>query len=332
MPDVEPTPTRTRVPEVRALTAEQQEQRRATIWRRNDAALRGLEARFARAWSDYFKRQAKAVTGQLTGKRTAARLTAASTARELRAAPGIGGPLDPAEIARWRAAALDLADLMHTAATTAGVTRVNNAFGVSFDLEAPFVQDFIRARANQLAGQVTDTTYSAIQQALADGVANGASIDDLARGVQDVFDVASRSRAQTIARTEVISASNGSASLAAAQLPADVAAGQEWISTRDDRTRVDHDEADGQVVAMGAPFEVGGESLLYPGDPDGDGGNVINCRCTTALLTPKDFEASGGRSRPTVVPLAAATLALRTLRAGDQFDPVEFRRSLLAVA
>lgn len=321
---------RTRTPEVRALTAEQQEQRRATIWRRNDAALRGLEARFARAWSDYFARQAKAVIGQLTGKRTAARLTAASTARELRADLGIGGPLDPAEIARWRAAALDLADLMHTAATTAGVTRVNNAFGVSFDIEAPFVQDFIRARANQLAGQVTDTTYSAIQQALADGVANGASIDDLATSVQDVFDVASRSRAQTIARTEVISASNGSASLAAAQLPADVAAAQEWISTRDERTRDDHADADGQVVAMGATFDVGGEALLYPGDPGGDGGNVINCRCTVAFLTPKDME---GRARPQrVVPLRLAQFALRTVTVGGDFDEHEFRRSLQEAA
>ena len=219
---------------------------------------------------------------------------------------------------------------MHTAATTAGVTRVNNAFGVSFDLEAPFVQDFIRARANQLAGQVTDTTYSAIQQALADGVANGASIDDLARGVQDVFDVASRSRAQTIARTEVISASNGSASLAAAQLPADVAAGQEFIATRDERVRDDHADADGQIVAMGAPFEVGGESLLYPGDPDGSPENVINCRCTVAFLTPKDME---GRSAPRrTVPLTVARLAFRTLRAGEPFDAAEFRRSLLEVA
>ena len=327
-PDVPPAPTRTRVPEVRALTAEQQEQRRATIWRRNDAALRGLEARFARAWSDYFKRQAKAVVGQLTGKAVASRLAAASTAREIRA--DIAGPLDPSEIARWRAAALDLADLMHTAATTAGVTRVNNAFGVSFDLEAPFVQDFIRARANQLAGQVTDTTYSAIQQALADGVANGASIDDLARDVQQVFDVASSSRAKTIARTEVISASNGSASLAAAQLPSDVAAAQEWISTRDERTRDDHADADGQVVAMGATFDVGGEALLYPGDPGGDGGNVINCRCTVAFLTPKDME---GRARPQrVVPLRLAQFALRTVTVGGDFDEHEFRRSLQEAA
>lgn len=218
---------------------------------------------------------------------------------------------------------------MHTASATAGVTRVNNAFGVSFDLEAPFVQDFIRARANQLAGQVTDTTYSAIQQALADGVAQGASIDDLAASVQDVFDVASRSRAQTIARTEVISASNGSASLAAAQLPADVAAGQEFIATRDERVRDDHADADGQIVAMGQPFDVGGESLLYPGDPAGSPENVVNCRCTVAFLTPADLERAG-RSRQ--VGLSLAKFAVRSLAPGAPFDADEFRRSLAAVA
>ena len=316
------------VAERRALTAEEQETRRTTIWRRNDAALRGLITAYEKRWASLFNRQAAAVVAQVTGKRTAARLAAASQARELRADLGLGGPLDPNEIARWRAQALDLADLMHTAATTTGVTRVNNAFGVSFDLEAPFVQDFIGARANQLAGQVTDTTYAAIQQALQDGVANGASIDDLAAAVQDVFDVASRSRAKTIARTEVISASNGSASLAAAQLPSDVAAGQEWISTRDDRTRDDHADADGQVVAMGTAFDVGGESLLYPGDPDGDGGNVINCRCTVAFLTPQDMERAG-RSR--VVPLRTARALLRMVPAGE-FDEAAFRSALQEAA
>ena len=324
-----PAVTRERpAPEIRALTPEQQEQRRATIWRRNDAALRGLEAAFAKRWRALFARQAKVVVGQVTGKRTAARLVAASQARELRADVPLGGPLDPAEVARWRAAAYDLADLMHTAAVSAGVTRVNNAFGVSFDLEAPFVRSFIEARANQLAGQVTDSTYSAIQQALMDGVANGASIDDLAAAVRDVFTDASVNRSKTIARTEVVSAANGSASLAASQLPSDVAAGQEFIATRDERVRDDHADADGQIVAMGEPFIVGGESLLYPGDPAGSAENVINCRCTVAFLTPDDFERAG-RSR--VVPLAVAKYALRTVRAGV-FDAAEFRRSLAEVA
>lgn len=314
--------------EARALTAEEQETRRTTIWKRNNATLVGLEAAFAKRWASYFDRQAAVVVDQITAKRTATRLTAASAARELRADLGIGGPMDPKEIAKWRAQAHDLADLMHTAATNAGVTRVNNAFGVSFDLEAPFVQDFIAARANQLAGQVTDTTYAAIQQALQDGVAAGEDINRIAARVQDVFAQASTNRAKTIARTEVISAANGSASLAASQLPSDVAAGQEWISTRDERTRDDHAEVDGQVTAMGAPFVVGGESLLYPGDPAGGAGNIINCRCTVAFLTPADFEQSG---RTRVVPLAVAKYALRTVRPGA-FDAAEFRRSLAEVA
>lgn len=324
-PAVEPSRARRRV-ESRALSAEQQEQRRATIWRRNDSALRGLERAFARRWAAFFAKQGREVVAALTGKNVAARLAAASQAREIRA--DIAGPLDPQAVARWRTQAQDLADLMHTAAATAGVTRVNNAFGVSFDLEAPFIQDFIQARSNQLAGQVTDTTYRAVQQALADGVAQGASVDDLAAAVRQVFDVASSSRATTIARTEVISAANGSASLAAAQLPADVAAGQEWVSTRDERTRDDHVDADGQVVAMGQPFDVGGELLLYPGDPGGDGGNTINCRCTVAFLTPKDME---GRARPQRVVPAARVRSLVRLVSPGVFDEAGFRRSLQEV-
>lgn len=317
---------RVREPDTRALTAEQQEQRRTTIWRRNNATLVSLETAFAKRWAAYFARQGAVVVDQLTAKRTATRLDAAARSRELRADVPLGGPLDPNEIARWRAQALDLADLMHTAASTAGVTRVNNAFGVSFDLEAPWIRDFILARANQLAGQVTDTTYAAIQQALVDGVAQGASIDDLAAAVRDVFDVASRNRSLTIARTEVISAANGSASLAAAQLPGDVAAGQEWIATRDGRTRDDHAEADGQVVTIGVPFTVGGEPLAYPGDPAGSPENTISCRCTVAFLTPQDME---GRSR--VVPLTAARSVLRLVPVGE-FDEARVRRALEAAA
>jgi hypothetical protein len=52
-----------------------------------------------------------------------------------------------------------------------------------------------------------------------------------------------------------------------------------WKATDDDRTRDDHAEADGQEVPAGDYFTVGGEQLLYPGDPDGSLGNTENCRC-----------------------------------------------------
>jgi len=55
---------------------------------------------------------------------------------------------------------------------------------------------------------------------------------------------------------------------------------KEWTATQDERTRPDHLDADAQVVAIDEAFTVGGQQLEYPGDPRGDAGNVINCRCT----------------------------------------------------
>jgi hypothetical protein len=34
------------------------------------------------------------------------------------------------------------------------------------------------------------------------------------------------------------------------------------------------------VVGINEPFMKSGAPLMYPGDPEGDAANVINCRCT----------------------------------------------------
>ena len=44
----------------------------------------------------------------------------------------------------------------------------------------------------------------------------------------------------------------------------------------DSATRHTHAAADGQKVRKGQSFNVGGESLKYPGDPAGSAGNTIN--------------------------------------------------------
>ena len=59
---------------------------------------------------------------------------------------------------------------------------------------------------------------------------------------------------------------------------------KEWISTFDDRSRADHEAADGQVVAKDDPFDVGNEPLQYPADASGSARNTINCRCTLAFI------------------------------------------------
>jgi HK97 family phage portal protein len=269
--------------ETRALTAEEHEQRRAAVWRRHDSIVRGLEAGFERRMSRLFRRQA------------------ASSLKRLEARRGRRDPaaqVDPAQIfdhAFWRAEAADVSSDAFEAIFAAGGARVSDQFGLAFDLQAPYAVEFIQARANQLAGAVTDTTYDQITQALAEGALAGESIPELAQRVQHVFDVATDSRATTIARTETISAYNGSASAVASSYGQDVIGGQEWISTVDGRTRPEHAGADGQVIGIGQAFDVGGELLAYPGDPNGDAGNVVNCRCTVAFLTPDEMGARGHR-------------------------------------
>jgi hypothetical protein len=37
-------------------------------------------------------------------------------------------------------------------------------------------------------------------------------------------------------------------------------------------------------VPIDEPFIVSGEELMYPGDPSGSAGNVINCRCAIGYV------------------------------------------------
>ena len=203
---------RTAEGENRMPSPEETEQRRARIWRAADAVVTGLEGRWSRSWARMFTRQQQATLDRLTGKR----------GRQALGYGVDGQPLDERGVPQidaesiftrtfWENEARQLAADLYEETAAAGMSRLSMTFGVSFDVTARWVQDFIEARANQLAGQVTSTTYDAIQAELVAGVANGESIDDLATRVTKVFTQASQTRATTIARTEVVSAYNGSA-------------------------------------------------------------------------------------------------------------------------
>lgn len=87
-----------------------------------------------------------------------------------------------------------------------------------------------------------------------------------------------QTRAERIARTETTAAYNAGSQNAYTE---EGAGAKMWIAIADERTREDHLEAHGQCVPTDAAFTVGGEQLLFPGDPSGMGYQVINCRCTT---------------------------------------------------
>jgi len=69
---------------------------------------------------------------------------------------------------------------------------------------------YARARSSDLVGQVTETTRNVIRDTIADGMASGATVDDIAADLAASTGF-SDSRARMIARTEVSQASNSAA-------------------------------------------------------------------------------------------------------------------------
>jgi hypothetical protein len=298
------------------MTPADMELRRQKIWNDTNRTASMIEARMERKFKALFARQEKATIDRLEGKR-------GRQAVNKRDANSANAVFDENF---WRAETIAMTNDIYADIMEAGAQRLIGGLAFNFELEQAFVDVFVQARSNRLAGYVTDTTYRAIKDAMVQGIADGAGISEevlktlpdgtvqkiesLASRIQRVFSEASDYRASMIARTEVISAYNGASDMVANSLPADVVGGKEWIATRDGRERGEHGGADGQIVGTGEAFDVGGEALDYPGDPNGSAGNTINCRCTPAFLTPEEMadfsllSMSGAASKPSnVIPL-----------------------------
>lgn len=164
-------------------------------------------------------------------------------------------------------------------------------------------QDVLNAARNRLVG-IGDLLWANARDQMSEGLRQGESIPQLADRVRSAAGV-TEPRARNIARTEVISASNAAAHLQAQSAGVDME--KEWIDTHDNRTRLTHRIAGGQRVPLTQPFTVGGFPLMFPGDPAGPPGEVINCRCGLG------FHFAGG-------PLVAAATRKLEGEALDEFN------------
>lgn len=129
---------------------------------------------------------------------------------------------------------------------------------------------------------IADTTRERIRNAITRSIEDRDS-RGIAGVVQDVAGM-SPARAETIARTEGHTASmvGQAESMDSLSEELDIKMVKVWIATSDDRTRQTHSDADGQRVGQHESFDVGGESLDFPGDPNGSPEEIINCRCVVA--------------------------------------------------
>jgi SPP1 gp7 family putative phage head morphogenesis protein len=248
----------------------------AAAWQRVLAAERRHAPAFARAIREVFARQRDAVLEALTesersgGQRDA--LTDLFT-------PG-----------RWRALFRRVVEPVRRRAFVETAQQTTADLGGRFQfLES--AERVLERQGAELMANVDRTTRERVRNAISDGVDAGEGQDQIAGRVREVFR-ARRDQARTIARTEVLRATQ------AAQLEGFTQSGvverKRWNTSQDDAVRDSHDAADGQVVDLDQAFTLGdGERAEAPGI--GEGGiplsarNAINCRC---FVTPV-FEGEG---------------------------------------
>lgn len=151
------------------------------------------------------------------------------------------------------------------------------------DLTEDEILSLVQKLAVAAAITTANGTRSAAERAIARGLKQGASAEEIAGMIEEATGGAvSASRALSIARTAVTAVSGAATVEAArkrsAQTPQRVKV-KIWWTAQDARVRPSHVAAHGDAVPLDDSFEVGVSRLRFPGDPQGPPEEVINCRC-----------------------------------------------------
>ena len=166
--------------------------------------------------------------------------------------------------------------------------------GIQWDAGDTRVQYWANARSLYLEDINTNTfsvARDAIDATVKAGMEQGLTPAEMAReikqAVHDVynvrlgkpvvpngdFDLGGMSSSMTIARTEMGTIASMTRSDIFREEGIDKI---EWVTSQDDRVRDSHAALDGAVIRFGNEFTNG---LRYPRDPQGEAGEIINCRC-----------------------------------------------------
>lgn len=150
--------------------------------------------------------------------------------------------------------------------------------------------DYAINYAYKIENELTETSKSAIQNALEEGYVQGLNGDRLATLIRrSVYNVISRARSVTISRTETTTASNLGKEIGAREWLGEDNGYQQWIGREDERERHAHFTLNDQIIPVGDNWNVGGELATMPGDTKLSGGQRINCRCTRLFMSTRRY-------------------------------------------
>lgn len=261
-----------------------------------------LEPAVQRTMAGLFAQQKRATLDRLNGRRGQQMIRAATPPDDPEASEERAPLVDAGQVydlAFWAGKIRDALDPVLGAVVSMTADRFAAQLGEHESQSSlGAVGQVLDERLARLARLISQTTFDDVARVLRRGVIQGQTLAQMTTELEALFDEARANRAPTIARTETLGALNQAAAVYADNLPADVVAGREWLAAHDSRVRPTHREADGQIRAMGMPFDVGGFPMTFPHDPAAPPGETINCRCSVAYLTPAEYAK---RTRPASV-------------------------------
>lgn len=164
------------------------------------------------------------------------------------------------------------------------VQKKRTSFGYNEEWTQQILKYFESNLFNKVVLPISDTTKDYILQIISKGTDEGWSIQQMVDEIErtDYLD----GRVRRILRTESNRAINYGNELAMDKFEFKVQ--KRWVAVHDNRTRHAHLAADGQTVDQDGVYNVGGEQMEFPGDPNASGANTINCRCFSEVVAMRD--------------------------------------------
>jgi len=182
---------------------------------------------------------------------------------------------------------------------TGGAAAFHTAYDPMLEVETKaednitgLIETFVGNYRSNVALQILQTSQRQVRMMMAGGLSGGQSADEVYKDMLEKIPEMAGIRALLISRTEVHAATQF-ASWQLARRSA-IPLVKIWHSTKDEKTRdfgeagkiseFNHRAMDNSRVGVNdyflVPQHAGGfEQLMFPGDPNGSAGNIINCRC-----------------------------------------------------
>lgn len=205
-------------------------------------------------------------------------------------------PPDPSAIAATKPLWQDQLDRIVAALTPAqreGWVAAN--LPGEFDPNDPYIQANVALTRNLLV-RIPDEVHALVVAQILRGAQEGLTTEQIAANVDDVLTYTGSenwpNRGRLIAQTELTRHRASSMLAHAFLLQRDGARElmKKWVTTMDNKERLEHRLTNEQIRPLDQPFQVGevngmgGVPMMHPGDPTAPPELVCNCRCDLRIL------------------------------------------------